>query len=153
LVKSSSLFFDFDKYISQAPYYINENISIGATFNLSSLYECSYSQCLINLKLIIKNDNELLMDVWCDSPAVLITKKHEKIDESSCVLNEINATVRSYRLSAVVQVHTAGSFVPIFSAIFPNDPDANQKWSSKKIVVLNSSIDEQQSVSFNERYD
>ena len=40
LVKSSSSFFYFDKYIFQEPYYINENISIGATFNLPSSYKC-----------------------------------------------------------------------------------------------------------------
>jgi hypothetical protein len=44
-------------------------------------------------------------------------------------------------------VHTAGSFITVFSAIFPNDPDANQEWSSGEIVVLNSPIDKQQSVS------
>jgi len=150
LVKSSSSFFDFDKYTFQAPYYINENFSIGATFNLPSSYKCFYSQCITDLKLTLKNDHKLLMNLWCDSPAVLITtKKYEKNDELSCVLNGINATVGSYRLSAVVQVHTAGSFIPIFSAIFPNNPNANQEWLSKEIVILNSPTNEQQSVSFN----
>jgi hypothetical protein len=149
LVKSSSSFFNFDKYIFQTPYYINENFSIGATFNLPSSYKCFYSQCITNLKLTLKNDNKLLMKIWCEQPAILITKKYEKIDELSCVLNGIDATVGSYRLSAIVQVHTAGSFIPIFSAIFPNNPNANQKWLSKEIVILNSPTEEQQSVSFN----
>jgi hypothetical protein len=94
------------------------------------------------------------MDLWCDSPAILITKKYEKMDELSCTLNGINATVGSYRLSAIVQVHTAGSFIPIFSAIFPNDSNANQEWLSKEIVVFNSPIDEQQrAIKRNKRQD
>ena len=150
LVRSSSSFFIFDKYLFQKTHYINENFSIGATFNLPSSYKCSDSQCLTNLKLTLQNDNKLLIDLWCDSPAVLISKKDEKMKELSCVLNGIDATVGSYRLSAVVQVHTAGSFIPVFSAIFPNNPDDNQEWSTKEIIILNSSIDdEQQSVSFN----
>jgi hypothetical protein len=99
---------------------------------------------LTNLKLTLRNANQLLMNLWCDSPAIL---RH--IDELSCVLNGIDPTVRNYRLSATAQVHTAGSLVPIFSAIFPNDPDANQEWTRKEIIVLNSPTDEQQSVSCN----
>jgi hypothetical protein len=148
LVKSSLSFFSFDKDISQVPYYVNENFSIGGTFNLSSSYKCSYSPCLANLKLTLRNNKKLLMNLWCDSPAVLLTRKYENMDELSCALNGIDATVGSYRLSGIVQVHTAGSFLSIFSAIFPNDSEANQEWSSKKIVVLDSPIDTQQSVSF-----
>jgi hypothetical protein len=146
---SSSSFFYFDKHIFQETHYINENISFGATFNLPSSYRCSDSQCLTNLKLTLKNDNKLFMNVWCDSPAVLLSRKYEKLEQLSCVLNGIDASAGSYRLSAIVQVHTAGSFMSVFSAIFPNDPDANQEWSSGEIVVLDSPIDKQQPVSFN----
>lgn len=147
LVKSSSSsFFDFDENIFQSPYYVNENFSIGAIFNLPSSYKCIDFQCLINLKLTLRNANQLLMNLWCNSPSILITTN---MDELSCVLNGFDATVGNYYLSATAQVHTAGSLIPIFSAIFPNNPNANQEWIKKKIIVLNSPTDEQQLVSFN----
>lgn len=150
LIKSSLSFFDFNKHLFQTSYFINENFSIGANFTLPSSYKCSYSQCLINLKLTLKNDNKLSINLWCDSPAVLITKQFEKNDQLSCVINGINGTVGSYRLSAIVQVHTAGSFIPIFSTIFLNDPESNQEWLTKEIFILNSTVDKQQLVGFYE---
>jgi len=144
-----SSYFNFDKQVFQELHYINESFPIGITFNLSSSYKCYGIECLTNLKLILRNNNKLLIDLWCESPAGLLSRKYEKIEELSCALDGINATAGIHRLSAIVKVHTAGSFILIFSVIFPNNPDANQEWLSEEIFVLNSSNNEQQSVSFN----
>jgi hypothetical protein len=149
LVKSSTSFFDFDENVFQAPYFVNENFSIGANFNLPSSYKCVDSQCLINLKLALRSDNHLLMNLWCDLSATLITTKYKNMKELSCVWNGISANAANYHISATAQVHTAGSLIPVFSAIFPNDPGANQEWVRKEIFVLDSSTDEQRLVSCN----
>jgi len=148
-----SSYFNFDKQVFQELHYINESFPIGITFNLSSSYKCFGIECLTNLKLILRNNNKLLIDLWCESPAGLLSRKYDKTEELSCALNGINATAGIHRLSAIVKVHTAGSFILIFSVIFPNNPDANQEWSSEKILILNSTSDEQQTIERMKRQD
>ena len=125
----------------QPSYYINKNISIGASFTLPSSYECADFECVTNLKLIFRNENQLSMSLWCDSPAIMVAQKDENRDQLSCELNEVDAANDSYPLSAIVQVHTVGTFVAIFSAIFPNNPNENGESIEKEIVVENSPLD------------
>ncbi|UJR30107.1 hypothetical protein I4U23_017648 [Adineta vaga] len=132
VISSFPLYFNVDEHVFKQLHHTNENITIGATFSLPSKYNCTIFRCIVDLKLTLETKDQLSTDLWCDSPAIVSKEK------LSCTLNNIEANRGSYRLSAIVQLHNAGSFLPIYSVVFPNHSDANYEWSGKHIIVINS---------------
>lgn len=144
----TSLFFVFDKQLFKRTYNVNENFTIGAHFVLPSSFECNSIPCLVNLKLTFIDDEQILENLWCYySSAIFKLERHETFENVSCVWNNIDPKRGDYRISAIVQASTEGSFTPVLSAEFLGDSKWDETWISQKIVVLNASNQQYQAVS------
>lgn len=105
---------------------INRNFTITTELNSNSnlLVNCEnnrYRLCLVDLILQIQTDS-ILVDIWCQSPAISFANFHRLQTLYTCILPSANA-IDQPSITMIINSKTIGQILPIATANFTYTPE------------------------------
>lgn len=110
---------------------INRNFTIKTQLNQnknSSIY-CEnnhYRSCLVDLILQIQSDSILLLDIWCQSPAISFANFHQYQTTYTCISPGVDANEQPM-ITMIINSKSLGKILPITTANFTYIPEYSIK--------------------------